>query len=134
MSVYLRAKFGVSSIILTSSRQMGGGGGVILPTPPPQNEPLKSPSRLGLRIMNFQSSHSHSSPLFRSNHILKLEDKILIENIVFVKSHLITFLHSLKVGSPSALMFTIITLSHLLLIRYLNHPIEVILMEKIRSL
>ena len=84
--------------------------------------------------MNFQSSHSHSSPLFRSNHILKLEDKILIENIVFIKSHLITFLHSLKVGSPSALMFTIITLSHLLLIRYLNHPIEVILMEKIRSL
>ena len=36
-----------------------------------------------LRIMNFQSRDSHSSPLFKSNHILKLEDKILIENILF---------------------------------------------------
>ena len=35
-----------------------------------------------LRIVNFQSRDSHSSPLFRSNHILKLEDKILIENII----------------------------------------------------
>ena len=34
--------------------------------------------------MNFQSRHSHSSPLFKSNHILKLENKILIENILFV--------------------------------------------------
>ena len=37
-----------------------------------------------LRIMNFQSRDSHSSPLFRSKHILKLEHKILIENIIFV--------------------------------------------------
>ena len=37
-----------------------------------------------LRIMNFQSRGSHSSLLFRSNHILKLEDKILIENIIFI--------------------------------------------------
>ena len=37
-----------------------------------------------LRIMNFQSRDSHSSPLFRSNHILKLEDKILIEIILFI--------------------------------------------------
>ena len=44
MSVYLRAKFEVSSIILTGFRQ-----GVILPPlPPPQNEPLRSPPRLGL--------------------------------------------------------------------------------------
>ena len=43
MGVYLRAKFEVSSIILTGFRQ-----GVILP-PPPQNESLKSPPRLGLR-------------------------------------------------------------------------------------
>ena len=34
--------------------------------------------------MNFQSRDSHSSPLFRSNHILKLEDEILIENILFI--------------------------------------------------
>ena len=31
-----------------------------------------------LRIMDFQSRNSHSSALFRSNHILKLEEKILI--------------------------------------------------------
>ena len=43
MDAYLRAKFEVSSIILTSFRQ-----GVILPPSPPQNEPLKSPPRLGL--------------------------------------------------------------------------------------
>ena len=52
MSVYLRANFEVSNIILTSFSRAGGGGGggggVILP-PPPQNEPLKSPPRSGLR-------------------------------------------------------------------------------------
>ena len=37
-----------------------------------------------LRIMNFQSRDSHSSPLYKSNHILKLEGKILIENILFI--------------------------------------------------
>ena len=37
-----------------------------------------------LRIMNFSSRDSHSSPLFKSNHTLKLEDKILIENILFI--------------------------------------------------
>ena len=37
-----------------------------------------------LRIMSFQSRDSHSSLLFKSNHILKLEDKILIENILFI--------------------------------------------------
>ena len=37
-----------------------------------------------LRIMNFQSRDSHSSLLFKSNHILKLEDKILIENTLFI--------------------------------------------------
>ena len=48
MCLYLRAKFEVSSIILTSFRQ-----GVILlppplPHPPPKNETIKSPPRLGL--------------------------------------------------------------------------------------
>ena len=37
-----------------------------------------------LRIMNFQSRESLSSPLFRSNHILKLEDEILVWNILFI--------------------------------------------------
>ena len=37
-----------------------------------------------LRIMNFESRDSHSSLLFKSNHIRKLEDKILIQNILFI--------------------------------------------------
>ena len=41
-----------------------------------------------LRIMNFQSRDSHSSPIFKSNHILKLEDKIPIENILFINKSL----------------------------------------------
>ena len=46
MDVYLRTKFEVSSIILSSFRQ----GVILLPPPPPapRNEPLKSPPRLGL--------------------------------------------------------------------------------------
>ena len=44
MSVYLRAKFEISSIILTSFR-LGRGGDFTSPT---QNETLKSPPRLGL--------------------------------------------------------------------------------------
>ena len=43
MCVYLRAKLWVSSIIVTSFRK-----GLILTLSPPQNEPLKSPPRLGL--------------------------------------------------------------------------------------
>ena len=47
MGVYLRDKFDVSSIILTSFRQ--GRGDSFIPRPhPTQNEPLKSPPRLGL--------------------------------------------------------------------------------------
>ena len=51
MSVYLRVKFEVSSITLTSFRQGGRGvgeGGSFTPSPP-QNEPLKGPPRLGLK-------------------------------------------------------------------------------------
>ena len=51
MSVFLRAKFEFSIMILRSFRQgVGGRGGlVIYPPPRPQNEPLRSPPRLGLR-------------------------------------------------------------------------------------
>ena len=37
-----------------------------------------------LRIMNFKDQLFHSSPLFSSNNILKLGDKITLENILFV--------------------------------------------------
>ena len=52
MGVYLGAKFEVFSIILTGFRQ-----GVILPPPPlpPQQEPLKSPSRLGLKTFMHEN-------------------------------------------------------------------------------
>ena len=61
MSVYLCVKFEVSSIILTGFRQ-----GVILPPPPPlpQNEPLKSPPRLGL-TQQIHSLHE-KNPLRKS--------------------------------------------------------------------
>ena len=41
-----------------------------------------------LRIINLESRGSHSGPLFKSNHILKREDKILIENILFINKSL----------------------------------------------
>ena len=63
MGVYLRAKFEVSSIILTSFRHEGEV--VVLhppptpPTPPPpQNEPLKSPPRLGLNVKRVKIDKS----------------------------------------------------------------------------
>ena len=56
MCEYLRAKFEVSSMILTSFRQEGGGEEFNAPPIPlrthtlsPQNKPLKSPPRLGLK-------------------------------------------------------------------------------------
>ena len=48
MGVYLCAEFEFSSIILTGFRQGEEGGRGNLTPPPPQNEPLKSPSILGL--------------------------------------------------------------------------------------
>ena len=41
-----------------------------------------------LRIMSFQSRHSHSSPLFEYNHLLKPEYKVLIKNILFINKSL----------------------------------------------
>ena len=57
MCVYLRAKFEVCSIILTSFRQ-----GDFIPLPPPQIEPLKSPTRLGL-ICRTPIFVSYTNPL-----------------------------------------------------------------------
>ena len=42
------------------------------------------PQKKALKIMNFQSRDSHLHPLLKSNLILKLKDKILIENILFI--------------------------------------------------
>ena len=82
--------------------------------------------------MNFQSRDSHSSPLPKSNHILKREDKVLIEIVLFINKSFSSLLRpTLIVGSTSAL---ITKKSHLLLIKYLNQHIEVILTEKTQLL
>ena len=67
MCEYLRAKFEVSSMILTSFRQEGGEEFNPPPIPPrthtlsPQNEPLKSPPRLGLKSrLNYQYKRKNS--------------------------------------------------------------------------
>ena len=40
------------------------------------------------RIINFQPRNSHTSPLFKQNFILKFQDKICLENILFVSKSL----------------------------------------------
>ena len=41
-----------------------------------------------VRIINFQPRNSHASPLFKQNFILKFQDKICWENILFVSKSL----------------------------------------------
>ena len=56
MGVYLRIKFQVSSIILTSCREVGQF------YHPPQNKPLKYPPTLGLiwsRLKRFLTKYKH---------------------------------------------------------------------------
>ena len=40
------------------------------------------------RIINFQSRNSHTSPLFKQSSILKFQDKMCLENILFVSKSL----------------------------------------------
>ena len=41
-----------------------------------------------IRIINFQPRNFHTSPLFKQNSILKFQDKICIENILFISRSL----------------------------------------------
>ena len=41
-----------------------------------------------MRIINFQPRNSHNNPLFKQNFILKFQDKIHLENILFVSKSL----------------------------------------------
>ena len=41
-----------------------------------------------IRIINFQPRNFHTSPLFKQNIILKFQDKICLENILFVSNSL----------------------------------------------
>ena len=78
MCVYLRTKFKVSTIILTSFRQ-----GVILHSPPPQYELLKSPPRLGLRIssVNVNKSVVFLQSLRENSWVIRYVDISVISDI-----------------------------------------------------
>ena len=41
-----------------------------------------------VRILNFQPRNSHTSPLFKQSFILKFQDKVCLENILFVSKSL----------------------------------------------
>ena len=41
-----------------------------------------------VRIINFQPRNSHTTPLFKQSSILKFQDKICLENILFVSKSL----------------------------------------------
>ena len=86
----------------------------------------KAPSKLWIFSLETLTQVHYSDPTIFSN----LKKKYLKKIFFLQVSNLITFfLQSLKVDSLSALMFTIITQSDLLLKRYLKHPIQLILME-----
>ena len=87
MCVYLRAKFKVSSIILTSFRQ----GVVLLPPPTLQNEPLKSQPKLGLNKLT--SKYGKECPNFSRVVIFPF---ILI-NFSFISNATNFFIHSLNI-------------------------------------
>ena len=41
-----------------------------------------------VRIINFQPRNFHASPLFKQNSCIKFQDKIGIENVLFVRKYL----------------------------------------------
>ena len=45
-------------------------------------------TKKAVRVINFQPRNSHTSPLFKQNFILKFQDKICLENILFVSKSL----------------------------------------------
>ena len=45
-------------------------------------------TKKAVRIINFQPRNSHTSPLFKQSSILKFQDKICLENILFVSKSL----------------------------------------------
>ena len=47
-----------------------------------------------LRIINFKGRNAHSSPLFYHSKIIKISDKVKIENCLFIKKYTNTKLAS----------------------------------------
>ena len=54
--------------------------------------------KTSVKIINFQPRNSHTSPLFKKNFIIKFQDKICLENVLFVSKSLINNL------TPSVLL------------------------------
>ena len=52
-------------------------------------------TKKALRIINFQPRNSHSSPLLKKGSILKLSDKVYLENTLFVSNSINNLLPSL---------------------------------------
>ena len=44
-----------------------------------------------IRIINFQPRNFHTSPLFKQKSILKFQDKICLENILFISKFITSF-------------------------------------------
>ena len=96
-------------------------------------KPMVTLQKKTLIIMNFKSRDSHSSPSLKSNHIKKVEDKILIGNILYINKSLNNL--PLIINSCFTFCSDIQNYqSHLLAIKYLNNHIELILAEKNQSL
>ena len=45
-------------------------------------------TKKAIRIINFQPRNFHTSPLFKQDSILKFQDKVCLENILFVSKSL----------------------------------------------
>ena len=112
MGMFLRAKFEVSSIILTGFRQKGVGGGSSFtpsPTPAPQNKPLKSPPRLSLII-----TPSHFP--FLTDKLLLLSFFTNLTEIRLLFAKWVSDLASSKAGKASTqIMYLIPLLLHCLI-------------------
>ena len=52
-------------------------------------------TKKAFRIINFESRNSHSSPLLKKRFVLKLSDKINLENTLFVSKSISNLLPSL---------------------------------------
>ena len=108
------------SLILIQIMQTLYGGKTL--TPHLELSPYRKKT---IRIINNQPRNSHSSLLFKKSNILKFEDKILINNIIFI---------SKSINNLLAPIFTPTIQSHLQLINYLSLHIELTPMEETQLL
>ena len=82
-----------------------------------------------IRIINNQPRSSHCE-----SKILKFEDKILINNIIFKSKSIIYNQQYLRIGLSFVLIFTSKIQSHIQLINYLSFHIELTPIEETQLL